>query len=229
MRGSQPAVSFSCCNLRLPPNQQYPQVQHVVVVIQENRTPDNLFQQDQALITNGAHIATHGTCLTNTNPKQKVQVRLGPAPLGTCWDTYHRHNPDWNTMWDNGALDGACQALVDDIDKSTGKKCVIGPPPCTNSNFATCAAMTYAQDTEWDTIHSYYILDPYFQIANQYGYANYMFQTNQGPSFPAHQFLLSGTSAPDYFDDPNSNCGAMYPDCWQWFAAENGPRAGDRR
>jgi len=24
-----------------------------------------------------------------------------------------------------------------------------------------------------------------------------MFQTNQGPSFPAHQFLLSGTSAPD--------------------------------
>jgi phospholipase C len=24
-----------------------PQVQHVIVVIQENRTPDNLFQQDQ--------------------------------------------------------------------------------------------------------------------------------------------------------------------------------------
>jgi phospholipase C len=49
------------------------------------------------------------------------------------------------------------------------------------------------------------ILDPYFNIATNFGFANYMFQTNQGPSFPAHQFLLSGTSAPDqspltYFD-----------------------------
>jgi hypothetical protein len=58
---------------------------------------------------------------------------------------------------------------------------------------------------------------PYFEIATQYGYANYMFQTNQGPSFPAHQFLLSGTSAPIY-DDNDTN---LY---WQWFAAENGPK-----
>ena len=39
-------------------------------------------------------------------------------------------------------------------------------------------------------------VQPYFDIASQYGWANQMFQTNQGPSFPAHQFLLSGTSAP---------------------------------
>src|SRR5262249_54207807 len=37
----------------------------------------------------------------------------------------------------------------------------------------------------------------YFDLALQYGFANRMFQTNQGPSFPAHQFILSGTSAPD--------------------------------
>jgi phospholipase C len=62
---------------------------------------------------------------------------------------------------------------------------------------------------------------PYLNIAQQYGYANYMFQTNQGPSFPAHQFLLSGTSAPDYFNDPNNNCGTTFPHCWEWFVAEN--------
>jgi len=38
-------------------------------------------------------------------------------------------------------------------------------------------------------------LDPYLTLATQYGWANYMFQTNEGPSFPSHQFILSGTSA----------------------------------
>jgi hypothetical protein len=41
------------------------------------------------------------------------------------------------------------------------------------------------------------VIQPYLDIARQYGCANYVFQTNQGPSFPAHQFLISGTSAPD--------------------------------
>jgi phospholipase C len=39
-------------------------------------------------------------------------------------------------------------------------------------------------------------VQPYFDLAMQYGFANRMFQSNQGPSFPAHQFLISGTSAP---------------------------------
>jgi len=45
------------------------------------------------------------------------------------------------------------------------------------------------------------ILNPYLTLATQYGWANYMFQTNQGPSFPAHQFLFGGTSAPSAADD----------------------------
>jgi phospholipase C len=44
-------------------------------------------------------------------------------------------------------------------------------------------------------------LNPYLGLARQYGWANYMFQTNQGPSFPAHQFLFGGTSAPSADDD----------------------------
>jgi len=43
-----------------------------------------------------------------------------------------------------------------------------------------------------------------------------MFQTNQGPSFPAHQFLFSGTSAP-----------VAYPNTfYDWFAAENNTGSG---
>src|SRR6476659_6627437 len=33
-------------------------------------------------------------------------------------------------------------------------------------------------------------------MAEQYAFGDRMFQTNQGPSFPAHQFIISGTSAP---------------------------------
>jgi phospholipase C len=39
-------------------------------------------------------------------------------------------------------------------------------------------------------------VDPYFQLAAQYTFGDRMFQTNQGPSFPAHQYIISGTSAP---------------------------------
>ena len=33
-------------------------------------------------------------------------------------------------------------------------------------------------------------------MAEQYTFGDRMFQTNQGPSYPAHQFIFSGTSAP---------------------------------
>lgn len=48
---------------------------------------------------------------------------------------------------------------------------------------------------------------PYFQLAEQYTFGDRMFQTNQGPSFPAHQYIISGTSAPTAHSD--------------FFAAEN--------
>jgi phospholipase C len=35
---------------------------------------------------------------------------------------------------------------------------------------------------------------PYFALAERYTFADRMFQTNQGPSFPAHQYIISGTS-----------------------------------
>lgn len=56
-------------------------------------------------------------------------------------------------------------------------------------------------------------LQPYFDIATSYHFANCMFQNNEGPSFPAHQFILSGTSAPaapgltDYLDFVAENAG----------------------
>jgi hypothetical protein len=78
-------------------------------------------------------------------------------------------------------------------------------PPATCTSTLTYPQYTYAPVAD---------VQPYFNIAQQYGYANYFFQTSQGPSFPAHQFLFSGTSAPIY-NDGDSN---QY---WKWFVAEN--------
>ena len=35
---------------------------------------------------------------------------------------------------------------------------------------------------------------PYLDLATQYAFGDNMFGTNEGPSFPAHQYLISGTS-----------------------------------
>jgi phospholipase C len=182
------------------------QVQHVIVVIQENRTPDNLFQQDQTLKNNGAHIVSQGSCDDgNTIPLQ-------PMNLSACWDSNHSHSA-WKAMWDKGKMDGACRIPLR-LNNCTTQRV----PTCPDPNFTYCPQYSYVQNTLWDGVHG--ILDPYFKIAEQYGWANYMFQTNQGPSFPAHQFLFSGTSAPIAFDDPSpALCGAS--PCYQWFDAEN--------
>jgi phosphoesterase family protein len=55
----------------------------------------------------------------------------------------------------------------------------------------TCPQQTYVSGTCDNSV-----VFPYFDIATKYGFANYFFQTNQGPSMPAHLFLFSGTSAP---------------------------------
>jgi phospholipase C len=60
---------------------------------------------------------------------------------------------------------------------------------------------------------------PYIQLAQIYTFGDNMFQTNQGPSFPAHQFILSGTSAPSVGSDlfassnvsPGTEAGCIAP------------------
>ncbi|HXM21311.1 MAG TPA: alkaline phosphatase family protein [Terriglobales bacterium] len=158
--------------------------QHVVVIVQENRTPDNLFQ-DPLLIANGADIVPFG------NSKGR-RIRLQPVSLVTCYDLDHAHGA-FKKMFDRGKMDGA------------GDIRVISDPPCHPP-----------KDPQFSYVdNSTGILKPYWDMAEQYGFANRMFQNNQGPSFPAHQFLLSGTSAPSVPPDRYSD----------WFVAEN-PKKG---
>jgi phospholipase C len=158
-------------------------VQNVVVIFQENRTPDNLFH-DPVLIQRGADIASSGVnSLGQTIP-------LSPIDLGTTgsnpqnYDLSHTHSA-FLSMYDGGKMNGA-----DLIPCSPAANC----PPNAHPN----PQFMYVNPSD---------VRPYFALAEQYTFGDRMFQTNQGPSFPAHQFIISGTSAPT----PTSNL----------FAAEN--------
>jgi len=169
-------------------------IQHVIVVVQENRTPDNLFSADASKLP-GAHLVRSGNCHGKT-------ITLTAWPLDACFDPSHEHSKGWLPMYDGGKMDGAC-----DIPPNVNPGC--GIPNCSDTSYQYCPQYTYVANTKFDGVHG--ILDPYFQLAREYGFANWMFQTNQGPSFPAHQFLFTGTSEPI----------APKTKFYKWFAAEN--------
>ncbi len=139
-----------------------PQVQHVVVIFQENRTPDNLFHGLEAFMP-AADIADAGV---NSHGQT---VPLAPVPLANTYDLDHSHNA-FLAQWDNGKMDGA------DLVRCIPVKGQVCPA---NPQFGYVPPLQVA---------------PYFWLATHYGFANRMFQSNQGPSFPAHQFIFGGTS-----------------------------------
>jgi phospholipase C len=139
--------------------------QHIIIVFQENRTPDNLFH-DPVLIKAGADIASSGV-----NSKGQ-SIMLSAIPLGISYDLDHEHSA-FVSMYDGGKMDGADKIMV---------VCTPGTPSCPPPN----PQFAYVNPAD---------VQPYFQMAEQYAFADRMFQTNQGPSFPAHQFIISGTSA----------------------------------
>lgn len=155
--------------------------QHIIIIVQENRTVDNLFG---ASTESGINISPTGKFfLPNVG---EVYPALGPIGLNGDYDPDHS-NASFVQMYHAGNMDG----------DPTGVK-------CSNDHDADCCAgAPYCfKNNQWDYLWIKYVdnssqqVQPYFDIANAYGFANYFFQTNEGPSFPAHQFLFGATSAP---------------------------------
>jgi phospholipase C len=179
-------------------------VQHVIIVVQENRTVNNLFANDPNL--SGVNFFTVGECGVGSSSSSlssqplEQAITLTPYQLDACFDASHLHTA-WETSYDSGALDGFCQ-IPSGISNCTAQQ-QAGIPTCiVNGQTIPCPQYTTVKASQIGT---------YFQIAANGGFANYMFQTNQGPSFPAHQFLFTGTSEPI----------APTTEFYRWFAAEN--------
>jgi phospholipase C len=142
-------------------------IQHVIIIFQENRSPDNLF---------------HGLPNADTSPQYGLnslgrQVPLQPIDLEVAFDLDHSHE-GFGYEWDGGKLDGW------NLEPPSACKRLQCPPGAQRPYM-------YVPESQ---------VQPYFDLAEQYVFADRMFQTNRGPSFAAHQYIISGTAvaAPDY-------------------------------
>ena len=133
-------------------------IKHIVIIFQENRTPDNIFQGYPGMDT----VASGTNSLGQTIP-------LTPVDLSNNYDLGHGHS-DYIVQYDGGKMDG--NDLVHLACPSGG--CGANP------------GFRYVPQTQ---------VQPYWTMAQQYASSDRMFQTNEGPSYPAHQYIISGTSS----------------------------------
>jgi phospholipase C len=148
---------------------------HVIVIVQENRTPDNLFQGLCA-----PPFGASGSCSTTPDTTQyNIQTsdwldkhsptgvtQPLPVPLGNTYDLGHSHGAFYSQC--DARPSGACR-----MDGAGDVACV-----------GTCPSQPQFRFVKNPNAGNHGILDPYLTLATQYGWAKYMFQTNQGPSFP---------------------------------------------
>lgn len=144
-------------------------IQHVIVVIQENRTVDNMF--------NG--FPTIDTVLSGRNSHDK-KVALQPEGLEWPYDPSHTH-ASLVKEYNDGGMNG--------FDKV---KCDFNPfqSPCTApANFA------YSYVPPGETSFLWVLGGAY--AGTGYGIADRMFSGRQVPSFPGHLGLIAGQGPAD--------------------------------
>ena len=184
------ALTLAALGLATPASAQITAFHHIIIVIQENRTPDNLFQ-------GLCPPATPSACSTQPSSQQyNIQTtawldktsKTGTTnpkavQFGLDYDLNHRHSA-FVSMCDPNSSSGACA-----MDGAAHVGCLPETKLCQKR-----AAFGFVDPSQ---------VQPYLDIVKAYGWANYMFQTNQGSSYPAHQFLFGATSAPSANDDHN--------------------------
>jgi phospholipase C len=150
-------------------------IQHVVIIMQENRSFDNFFYDYP-----GANGATQG------NGHDGRVYPLLPLPLKWTHDQNHYH---WQFLedYDSGANDGFEDQI---LGSKGGANCPPGnwfnEPNCWN--FVTMKNLmvqpyTYAIQAQ---------IQPYWDMANQYVLGDNTYASNNGPTFVSHQYLIAG-------------------------------------
>ncbi len=135
-------------------------IRHVVIIFQENRSVDDLFNGFPGADTVRSGLNSDGR-----------KVPLHAVSLSAAYDLGHEHI-SFEREYAGGKMDGFGQV---------GVRCY-SIAPCAREQTRAYGYVPHAE------------VRPYFDMASQYAFGDHMFQTNEGPSFPAHQYILSGTS-----------------------------------
>jgi len=166
---------------------------HIVVVIQENRSFDNMFAGAAigGLVPNiEATAAGYNENCTNPNaPTTCQQVPLQATGFESPFDPDHSY----------AGITGECHFS--------------SPTRSPNPNTSPCL-MNGWENTPNEGVATYAFLPPaeimpYIRLANAYGIADHFFSAGMAPSFPGHVFLLAGLGPAD--DPPHSPWGCPEP------------------
>src|SRR3984957_16109993 len=158
-------------------------IKHVIVVIQENRSFDNLFATFPGAdgTTTGEAEAVPESQQNQCPIAQREMVPLTEGNLAVGDDFGHKYS-DVQIDYDNGNMDGFD---VDPIPAGGGKLACLHPYQYVNPS----------------------LIAPYWDIAQQYVLADHMYQTQGSGSFTAHQDLIAGGTAINSYesiiDDPS--------------------------
>jgi phospholipase C len=145
-------------------------IQHVVIVIQENRSVDNLFQGFP-----GADTRSYGY------DSSGQKVKLGQIPLETTWDLDHSSTAFFQSCNGTGSYPGT------DCQMNGFNNEYVG---CGNGSYPPCPIEhpQYAYVPPAET-------RLYFEMGEQYVLADHMFASNfDESSFVAHQYLIAAQS-----------------------------------
>jgi phospholipase C len=134
-------------------------IAHVVVIVQENRSFDNLFHGFPGADTVSSGKASFGN------------VQLTPVSLATLFDIEHLHQT-FESEYDDGRMDGFNRAGI------------VEPP---HQNPPNGDQFPYAFVPASQVV-------PYWTLAKNYALADRTFESNSGPSFAAHQYLIAAQS-----------------------------------
>jgi len=176
------AVIAGCNNSSVvvpPPISPAKPIQHVIIMMQENRSFNTIFAgfpgADTALVGKCEPVRISGQklCQTGTTKLTPIHLRTGSGSLGT--DIDHSHN-GFKIECD---LDSSGICRNDGFDK-IGKGAGGSGPPLGLYPYS----YIYRSETK-----------AYWDFAKQYALADHMFFTQTAASFVAHQIILSGTVA----------------------------------
>jgi phospholipase C len=154
-------------------------IQHVVIIVQENRSFDNLFQGFP-----GADTRSWGYDSNNN------KVTLNPIGLETTWDIDHS----------SGSFFTACNGA----GKYPGTKCRMNG---FNKEYIGCGSGCPYPESQYAYVpHSE--TAPYFAMGQQYVVADRMFASNfDASSFISHQYIISGQAGKSAVNYPSSSWG----------------------
>ena len=142
------------------------QIQHVVVIDMENRSVDDIFAAYWGHSWQKSNTVEWQNVMNIANPAGPPA--LTPNPLSTAaaysFDPNHEH--------DGGFLNETLNGFGSETFGCSAMPC---PPNATAYSYVPIPGA-----------------DPYAQLAQNYASADEVFQANEGPSMPSHQYLIAG-------------------------------------